>query len=457
MGRLQGKYRARQRSLEGLYTCAVCTGCKTRPPRKGPILGKGFSKGIGVEALKVRKVAVVAYSAPPYSSGGVASAHFNLFRLLQQEGLEARLFTFGENGRTDSTDVIRRGTPGWIVKFLLKLNSLMFKLIQPGSRAYQTADILKSVIGARRMSREVSKFEPEIVILPDHGAPGLMLKRPKGAKIILVLHHHWSALSRNPVLLRSIRGGNFSQLDARLALKFEEHVLKRVDIVVCPSNFMKKLFAASYYFAGPVEVIPNVLDELLLEEAGSANLHAQLNLNREDFLIYMPSAGHLLKGADFVFEILIKISTRTKRTIGVYIPGEAAPKLINQLADLPDRIRVCLPGQIPYEEHIANVKACSFGISPSLIENYSMALLEAVHCGVPMLAFKTGGNADIIHNGENGYLVAEGDVAALSDLAINLLEPGALLALKKKTFTFSQQHLSSQTALKAYLDLMTSL
>lgn len=403
-----------------------------------------------MDALKVRKVAVVAYSAPPYSAGGVASAHFNLFRLLQQAGLDARLFTFGENSREDSPDMIRRGTPRWLENLLQKLLGLIFAVLQPGKGAYQTADILKSFIGARRMSREISRFSPDLIILSDHGAPGLPLDKPEGSKIVLVSHH-------NPARFLSVPSTNYSKLDVRLALYLEQKVLKKVGAVVCPSGYMREWFDRSYKFNGLIKVIPNVLDEVTLKAIEPLDLRSQFNMDHEAVVVYLPSAGSPLKGADYLFDLIRRLCAESKQVIGFYVPGEIPPRLLEQAAGLPDQARLCFTGHLAYEEHIANVKACSFGISPSLIENYSMALLEAVHCGVPMLAFETGGNADIIQNGENGYLVAEGDAAALSERAIDLLEPDTLLALKKKTLAFSQQHLSSQTALKAYLDLMNSL
>lgn len=52
--------------------------------------------------MSLRKVVVVAFSAPLSSTGGVMNAHFNLFRLIQHMGLDARLFTIGDYGREDS-------------------------------------------------------------------------------------------------------------------------------------------------------------------------------------------------------------------------------------------------------------------------------------------------------------------------------------------------------------------
>jgi len=401
-------------------------------------------------AVRPDKVAVVAYSAPPYGAGGVASAHFNLFRLLQRAGLHARLFTFGEDGLEDDPEVIRRGTPRWFVSLLQRILTLMFAAVQPGKGAYQTADILKSYIGAKRMNREISEFSPDVIILSDHGAPGLRLHKGKGSKVVLVSHH-------NPARFLAVPTANYSKLDVRLALFLERKVLKKVDAVVCPSSYMREWFECTYEFNGVIRVIPNLLDEELLETIHPLDLRSQFNMARGDAVVYLPSAGGPLKGADYLLDLIRRLCAKSERVIGFYVPGEIPPRLLERIGGLPDQARLCLTGQLPYEEHIGNVKACSFGISPSAIENYSMALLEAVHCGVPMLAFETGGNADIIQNGENGYLVGEGDVGALSEQALSLLDPGTLQVLKKKTLEFSRQTLSSQMALDAYLGLMSSL
>lgn len=398
--------------------------------------------------MRPRKVAVVAYSAPPHSAGGVASAHYNLFRMLRSAGVEAKLFTFGDSRPEDGTDIVRRGPPAWWGRFVSRLNGVVFGLLQPGKIAYQVADIAKSLLGARAMSRELGRFEPDVVILSDHGAPGLMLKKPARTKVILVSHH-------NPARFAELPG--FSQLDARMAIGLEQRLLAKVDAVVCPSRYMKDWFEQTYTFSGPVEVIPNLLDEDLLDRIQPFDLRIQFNLAPDDPLIYLPSAGSYLKGAGALVPLIRRLIQESNRIIGFYIPGYVQPEVMEQISSLPDEARVCLAGQLSYEEHIANMKACSFGISPSRMENYSMALLEAVHCGVPMLAFDTGGNSDIVHPGENGFLVPPGDIERLVRYAIDLLDPAILDPLRRKTILFSKRELDSKKALHNYVSLIEGL
>ena len=401
--------------------------------------------------MRPRRIAIVAFSAPPHSSGGVSSAHFNLFRALQRAGRQARLFTFGDHGRKDEPDITRRGTPSWLVRLLLKVNGLMFGLLQPDKRAYQTVDIVTSLIGAWRMSRSIAIYQPDVIILSDHGAPGLMLKKPRGAKIVLISHHNPARFIFNPKL------ADFSDLDARWALRLEQHVLKNVNAVVCPSSYMQDWFRRSYRFPGLVQVIPNLVDGEMLDSITAFDLRPQLGLKPKELLVYIPSGGSRLKGSQYIPQIIKILCGQSETPIGFYIPGGVSPDFLNQVSEMPAQARFCIAGQIPYEEHIANMKSCSFGISPSIIENYSMALLEAVYCGVPMLAFDTGGNADIIRSGENGYLVSEGDVNALGNRAIHLLNAKKLETLQTKTSPFSRKELSSTKALNAYLELIASL
>lgn len=51
------------------------------------------------------------------------------------------------------------------------------------------------------------------------------------------------------------------------------------------------------------------------------------------------------------------------------------------------------------------LSASDVAILPSFKEGFSNAVLEAMACGVPIIASDVGGNNEIIDNGENGYLL----------------------------------------------------
>jgi glycosyltransferase involved in cell wall biosynthesis len=77
---------------------------------------------------------------------------------------------------------------------------------------------------------------------------------------------------------------------------------------------------------------------------------------------------------------------------------------------------------VSYQENLALVKSCSFGVSPTLIENFGMSILEAHACGVPMVSFDVGGNSDIVRHGRNGMLVPYLDIEGLVRAACRLMD-----------------------------------
>lgn len=397
------------------------------------------------------RVAVVAYSSPPFSAGGVASAHFNLYRALQGAGIEARLFTFGDHGRESTKEIQRSGTHPKFAKMLMTVWRSIMNILDPGKNAHEIADILRSSVGALKMGGKIAKFKPDAIVLSDHGAPGFFLNKPKGAKVILVSHHNPARFAEDSDLT------NAGKTDAQLALWCEQRVLRKVDVVVCPSGYMKKWFEKTYRFTGPVHVIPNLVDETFIHNIHPADIRSQYNLPKEVPVIYMPSAGSKLKGSQYSARIIIHIAAGAKENIAFYIPGVAQAEFIGQVTGIPNNVHIAIPGQVPYEQNLANLKSCAFGISPSLMENYSMALLEAAHCEVPMLAFDTGGNADIIVDGENGRLFGEGDIEGLVAEALSLLEPDALENMRHKTKHAAQERLSSQSTMAKYLELLRAL
>lgn len=392
------------------------------------------------------RIAIVAFSAPPYSAGGVASAHYNLFKALQGRGFEAKLFTFGDREHGEDDGIVRRGGPGWYAAACHRLNGVAAAGLGGKKVIYQVRDILASQWGARRMDKAIREFNPQVVLLSDHGAPGLALRRRADTGVILISHH-------NPARFQD---SNFfpiySDRDARLAVWLENRVMHKVDLVVCPSNYMAGWFRRTYRFSGPLRIIPNVLDGGTIDGIPALDIRPKMGLDASVPLIYLPSAGSRMKGAEFVPELVRSMNDQTHGEIGFYIPGEADGGLRTALEKISGKARVYLPGHVEYRTHIAVVKACSFGIAPSLLENYSMALLEAVYCGVPMLAFESGGNPDIIQAGKNGFLAPIGEIGQLISMAKSLLDPARLNGLRQRTVKYSQEHLSPQRATDGYVE-----
>lgn len=65
-------------------------------------------------------------------------------------------------------------------------------------------------------------------------------------------------------------------------------------------------------------------------------------------------------------------------------------------------------------------------VLPSVFEGLGVALLEAMACGVPVVASNVGGIPDIVTDGYNGLLVGAGDVKGLAESVIKILSDETL-------------------------------
>ncbi len=66
-------------------------------------------------------------------------------------------------------------------------------------------------------------------------------------------------------------------------------------------------------------------------------------------------------------------------------------------------------------------------LMPSEMESFGLAALEAMACCVPAIATRVGGVPELIEHDENGLLFEVGDIAGMSDAAIELLSDPARL------------------------------
>jgi len=84
--------------------------------------------------------------------------------------------------------------------------------------------------------------------------------------------------------------------------------------------------------------------------------------------------------------------------------------------------RVRFLGTVAHDEVPALMSATDLFVSTSTLTNRALPTCEAMICGVPVVAYDTGDTATVIRAGETGVLVPDGNVTALADAIVRLLQ-----------------------------------
>ncbi len=93
-----------------------------------------------------------------------------------------------------------------------------------------------------------------------------------------------------------------------------------------------------------------------------------------------------------------------------------------------------LPANVVVHNHLSNntpefielAQKCDLFVLPTRADCFSIASLEAMSVGMPVVTCDVGGIADIVEEGETGFLLSGNDEAALQDRIERLLEDKAL-------------------------------
>ncbi|MFZ6027852.1 MAG: glycosyltransferase [Chloroflexota bacterium] len=137
--------------------------------------------------------------------------------------------------------------------------------------------------------------------------------------------------------------------------------------------------------------------------------------------------------------------------------GAVLPMLVNLVKQLGMEAQVRFLGYLPDEELPSLLNSMDVFVMPSEAELLSIASLEAMACGLPVLLAHSQALPELVTDGCNGYLFKPGDVASLAH-AITLLadHPEQLARLGTSSIQKVQSH-SLENTIRTYERLYENL
>ena len=211
---------------------------------------------------------------------------------------------------------------------------------------------------------------------------------------------------------------------------FGRYTLRRADAVVGVSTSeMREMARHLPLPQEKVRVIPNGFHPDRFRAPPSRHaLRERLGLPDDAQAVVF--AGRLAsnKGLHHLVPAFARVAPRHPRAVLV-LAGEDqgwGPKLRAMAEDLGVGERVHFTGHLSEPDYRATLAGADVFALPSEWEAFGIVLVEAMACGVPCVATRVGGAADVVVDGRTGRLVPYGDEAALAAALDEILSDPAL-------------------------------
>lgn len=267
------------------------------------------------------------------------------------------------------------------------------------------------------------------------------------------IHRHWMRV-RYPFWLS--RWFNYLVNPAHLAnIYLESQIFQpgNYDRIVAISDLCKDHACRYYGVPGEkVEVIYNGVDHGLFNPEKVApfreKVRGELGLGADDVAILFISSNWKRKGLAVILRAVALLGAKG-RFLHVIVVGRGRPAPFEKLArklGLEDRVHfVGATSEVQRYFGAGDLLAL-----PTLYDAFANVYLEAMACGLPVIASSAAGAAEIVRGGENGYVQRNPeDDEELSDLFERCLDPGKLQemgdAARKTSMEFTLERNMSET------------
>lgn len=194
-------------------------------------------------------------------------------------------------------------------------------------------------------------------------------------------------------------------------------IWKHAEAVVANSGVLKKLALQSNE-RQKVDIIYNGVNTERFFPLDDAS-----RKNREVFTWLCASRLSRRKGFRYAIDAFAKLYPRypEMRLIIAGGEGEAEAELKEQARSLGLDQAVTFTGYIPNEQFYQYYQAADVFVFPSFNEGMSNNMLEAMACGLPVIMTPTGGAEELVHEGENGYIIRMADSEDIAEKVERLI------------------------------------
>lgn len=358
------------------------------------------------------KIARIIESFPKKNTGGLVPNVYYLSKEQIRQGHEVEIFTFTDKATHQ-----------------VKIDGLKINRIKKPPKI--------RIFGGWKMISHLKKinFKPDIV----HGLQTIpygwlfpFVSNQLKTKFVLSIHGTIFPFQKSKVkgLRTTIKTFEYSNLIQMLA--------KKMDLVLPIAPFIKKELLKIGVLESKIMVIPTGLNYDLFNQK-----RAKKNEKNDTFKILYVGRFAQTKGIPYLIEAfsLIKDKKAKMNLVGGKEEDNDYLKIkrLIQEKGLGNKIKLIKP--VLHQELAKLYHGADVFVLPSILEPLGKVILEAQAAGVPVIATKQGGVADVISDQVNGLLVPPKNSKALAKAIVKLRnDPQLGLKISRKAFITSKQY-----------------
>jgi glycosyltransferase involved in cell wall biosynthesis len=217
----------------------------------------------------------------------------------------------------------------------------------------------------------------------------------------------------------------------------------RADLIVCLSETIRRDLDAGRV----VHVVPAGVDLVRFSPAGEP---------KPDAAVLMLGAIEPWKRPELALDVAARLPNVRLKVAGEPI-GAAGAALLARLRrraaapDLSARVELC--GRV--EDPVATLREAQALLHCADREPFGLALVEALACGVPVVAAAGGGPVEIV--GPGGRLFTPGDASAAAAALSEALEPSRRAVLSAAARTRAEEHFDVARTRERWNDLLSRM
>lgn len=194
------------------------------------------------------------------------------------------------------------------------------------------------------------------------------------------------------------------------------------DVVTSVSESLKVDTYKHFKITREIKVIPNFVCTDIFKDAReklSAEVVKQYTPKGEKILMHISNFRKVKRVEDVVY-IFDKVRKKIPSKLLLVGDGPERQKVENLCRVLGTCNDIYFIGKIKSTEHA--LAMADLFLLPSEFESFGLAALEAMASGVPVISTNTGGLPEVNQHGKSGFLANVGDVEAMANFAIQILE-----------------------------------